>query len=56
MKEGGSSQADDIDVSKSGKCKFFQATGESGMKCTAVGVDIAKNVFQLHYMTKPVKL
>jgi transposase len=63
MKEGGSSQADDIDVSKSGKCKFFQATGESDMKGTAVGVDIAKNVFQLHYVddetgeivNKPVK-
>jgi transposase len=30
--------------------RLFRQTGESEMNCTTVGVDIAKNVFQVHYV------
>jgi transposase len=32
------------------KCKYFPAPGESEMNATPVGVDLAKSVFQVHYI------
>jgi transposase len=50
-KEGGPSRADGIKVPKVEDHKgLHRQTGGSEMKLTTVGVDIAKNVIQLHYI------
>ena len=49
-KEGGSSQAKGIDVHTSGKYEVSWQTGGSVVKLTPVGIDIAKSVFQVHYV------
>ncbi|MEB2540038.1 IS110 family transposase, partial [Burkholderia cenocepacia] len=36
----------------SGKCTHFPATGGSTMNSMAVGVDVAKQVFQVHYVDR----
>ncbi len=36
----------------SGKCTHFPATGRSTMNSMAVGVDVAKQVFQVHYVDR----